>query len=430
MFVYTFTRKRMVRIVLLVLAVLAGVGIGVWAITSSIDSQAQDRLVPIYHVERGDNKISLTFDCAWGNSNTDRLLEILEKENIKATFFVTGEFCDNYPDDVRKLYAAGHEIQNHSDKHPHVLGMNVNALIEDTRECSRKIKMLTGEVPILYRAPYGEYDNNTITAINGMGLHYIQWNVDSIDWQEPSKDEIIQRVVNNAVSGSILLFHNDLENTTQALPEVIKQLKAKGFTFVKASELIYNDNYIVDHTGKQIFQPPADRNVITYSDNSAVNEIMDIIRRNLTLEEIYRLADGVDAGDVVLIERIYSVLNDQQIAVLESLSYEDLQAAYANLVKAAEEFGAGEDIGQQTPGTTTSDQTGDIGIPVEMDKNLGLDLTTAEETDAPVQTTTAATEDTGAVTTAAIGTPENTGTGNITVAEGLIKGAEVTATVK
>ncbi len=181
MVVYTMTKKQVLRIVSIVLLAVITLIIVVFAVLNAVTASAEEVKLPIYCVDRGDNKIALTFDCAWGNSNTDELLEILKEANAKATFFVTGEFCDNYPDDVKKFHQAGHSVQNHSDAHPHVKGMNINALIEDTRECSRKIKMITGEEPVLYRAPYGEYDNNVMTTVEGMGLKVIQWDVERVD---------------------------------------------------------------------------------------------------------------------------------------------------------------------------------------------------------------------------------------------------------
>ena len=165
MIVCATTKKKLLRFAMSALALLAGVGIGVWAILSAMTASAEERKVPVYCVDRGDNKIALTFDCAWGNSNTDELLAILKAADARATFFVTGEFCDKYPEDVKKMYDAGHEIANHSDKHPHVAGININDLIDDTKECSRKIQMITGEAPTLYRGPYGEYDNISISTV-------------------------------------------------------------------------------------------------------------------------------------------------------------------------------------------------------------------------------------------------------------------------
>ena len=155
--------------------------VGITAAVTSVGSHAKQRQLPIYSVERGDKKIALTFDVAWENSNTQELIDILKENNAKATFFITGDWCDRYPDDVKAFFDAGHEIENHSDQHPHVEGIKVNDLINDTKECSRKIKMITGEEPTLYRAPYGEFDDNLITTLDGMGMKVIQWDVEGID---------------------------------------------------------------------------------------------------------------------------------------------------------------------------------------------------------------------------------------------------------
>jgi polysaccharide deacetylase family sporulation protein PdaB len=332
MFVYTITKKRAVRMLLLALAVIAGIVIGIAAILTAISSGANERKLPIYAVDRADNKIALTFNCAWGNSNTDELLAILQAENIKSTFFVTGEFADKYPEDVMKIFKAGHEIQSHSDKHPHVEGANINDFILDTREAERKITAITGVTPTLYRAPYGEYDNNSIFTVNGMGYKYIQWSVDSIDWQEPDAKTIVRRVVNNTQSGSILLFHNDLANTTEALPEVISRLKERGFDFVSVSDLIYWENYTIDNAGKQIFNTAdTDAQTQIHTTGTQANAAFEILLRELTIQEIMSLEYGLCPE---LAQRLSSVLTREQIDAVTSLSEEELQSAWSTLVQA------------------------------------------------------------------------------------------------
>lgn len=372
MLALTTTKKSALRAVIVILAVLVGVGIAIIAFMSAMTASAATKRLPIYSVSRDDGKIALTFDCAWGNSNTDELLAILKTADAKATFFVTGEFCDKYPEDVKKLYDAGHEIANHSDVHPHVQGMNINELIEDTRECSRKIKMITGCEPTLYRAPYGEYDDNAIATIEGMNLYFIQWSVDSIDWKEPSAETIRERILEKAVSGSILLFHNDLENTTAALPEILTELKNKNMTFSTVSDMIYTADFHIDNTGLQISDLPA----IAYTNDYLVNEALEIMRQNLTLEEIYRLTQG---ADVALINRITPLLNAAQIAAIQSMSYEDLKEAIWSLVAVAESEGAGGDasIAESPEDTTTADET-----------TTDPEMTTAPETTTVPETTT------------------------------------------
>jgi len=323
MFVVTLSRKKALRAALVILAVFIGIAVGIAAVLTSINTGAVETMLPIYSVERVDNKISLTFDCAWGNSNTDELLAILEEHGVVATFFVTGEFAEKYPDDVRKFAAAGHEIANHSDAHPHVKGMNINNLIDDTREAERKITMVTGTVPTLYRSPYGEYDVNSIKTVEGLGYKFVQWSVDSIDWQEPDPATIVKRVVNQTVPGSILLFHNDLENTTQALPEVLTKLRQAGFEFVKTSELIYYDDYYIDHAGKQI------RDVRTFlpaDHNPALAEAIEIVRTRLTFDEIASLRNGISP---VIVAKISPHLSAEQLRALTELTVADAEAIMA-----------------------------------------------------------------------------------------------------
>lgn len=352
----TASKKRMMRTVTVVLAVLVGVGIIIAAVMSSFKVAAAEKKLPIYCVSRGDNKIALTFDCAWGNSNTDLLLQLLKDADAKATFFVTGEFCDKYPEDVKKMYDAGHEIGNHSDVHPHVEGININDLIEDTRECSRKIKMITGEEPKLYRAPYGEYDNNVVNTIEGMGLKMIQWSVDSIDWQEPDADNITKRICDGTVSGSILLFHNDLENTAQALPDLLTALKQKGYTFERVSDMVYFDSYHIDNSGMQIYDVTALLPTVKYSDNELLNEAMGVLKENMSLQEIYNLTGGITQD---MADRVNSLLTEEQRQAIEDASFEELREAITNLIADIESeqegSGTGTDSGSETAEPPASD---------------------------------------------------------------------------
>lgn len=361
MFTYTFSRKKLLRTAVIVLAVLVGAGIIIMAVMSSFKVAADERKLPIYGVSRADNKIAVTFDCAWGNSNTDLLLSLLKDADVRATFFVTGEFCDKYPEDVKKMYDAGHEIGNHSNAHPHVEGININTLIEDTRECSRKIKMITGEEPTMYRAPYGEYDNNVIATIEGMGFKAIQWSVDSIDWQEPDPDTIIKRIMENTVSGSIILFHNDLENTAQALPEILMGLRQKGFSFAKVSDLVYYDSYHIDSNGIQIYDATALLPTAKYSDNYLIDEAMEIFRQNLTMQEIYSLTGGATQQ---LLDRTAPLLSEAQRLAIQEASFEELKEAVENLIRVAEEEGAGgDDPNAPTDPNTPANTAGDANTP-------------------------------------------------------------------
>lgn len=298
----TFTKKQIKRAAAVAAFVVLAAAAAITLIATSVGSHAEKRLLPIYSTECAEKKIAITFDVAWENSNTEELISILKDNDARATFFVTGDFCDRYPEDVKRFFDAGHEIENHSDQHPHVLGANVNDLISDTRECSRKIKMITGEEPTLYRAPYGEYDDSLITTLDGMGMKVIQWDVDSVDWKKGSAADIKKKVLKGVKPGSILLFHNDLENTTEALPDILANLKSQGFEFVTVSELVYKDNYTIDANGKQI---PNAEGAVTISDDR-IEEVMaqysDMFKAlGLTDEQIELAREALRTGDLTIL---------------------------------------------------------------------------------------------------------------------------------
>lgn len=352
---YATSKKKLLKAIIVALAVLVGAGIIIMAVMNSCKVVAAEKKLPIYSVSRTDNKIAITFDCAWGNSNTDSILAELKEAGAKATFFVTGEFCDNYPEDVKKMYDAGHEIGNHTDTHPHMEGINVNDLIKDVRECSRKIKMITGEEPKTFRAPYGEYSDKVVSTVEGMGLKMIQWSVDSIDWKEPDADTIIKRIEEGTVSGSILLFHNDLKNTEEALPTMLTGLKQKGFSSVKVSDLVYYDSYHIDNNGMQIYDVTALLPAVKYSDNRLLDEAMEIFRQNLTLQEIYNLTGGATPE---LLSKTAPLLDPEHLKAVEEASFEELKEAVNNLIAVAEREGAGGNPNEETTAATV-----DMGTP-------------------------------------------------------------------
>jgi molybdenum-dependent DNA-binding transcriptional regulator ModE len=166
-------------------------------------------------------------------------------------------------------------------------------------------------------------------TINGMGYKYIQWSVDSIDWQEPSPQTIVRRVTGGTQSGSILLFHNDLANTAEALPEIISTLKSRGFEIVPVSELIFRENYEIDHTGKQVFVGSSEAQIHTVG--TQANAAFEVLLENLSMEEIMSLEHGMSPE---LMRRLNNVLTREQISAVTALSDSELQAAWGMLVQA------------------------------------------------------------------------------------------------
>ncbi len=187
----------------------------------------------------------------WGNEDTQELIDILGRYGVRATFFVVGDWVDKYPESVQALHDAGHEVMNHSNTHAHMNQLSAQEIIADVEACNDKIEAVTGVRPTLIRPPYGEYNDQVISAIRSIGMEPIQWDVDSLDWKEISAQEIAQRVTSRVQSGSIVLFHNAALHTPEALPGILECLLQEGYTFVPVSELILEEPYTIDHTGRQ-----------------------------------------------------------------------------------------------------------------------------------------------------------------------------------
>ena len=221
----------------------------------TVGAAAAKRQLPIYCVQRDQKMISISFDAAWGNEDTQQLIDILGKYNVKATFFVVGQWVDKYPESVKALSDAGHEVMNHSNTHAHMSKLSRDEIIADVNACNDKIEAVTGARPTLIRPPYGEYDDNVVSSIRSMGMEPIQWDVDSLDWKDLCAADITKRVTSKVQPGSIVLFHNAAKHTPEALPTILESLLQQGYTFVPISQLILpgqcDVDYTIDHTGKQ-----------------------------------------------------------------------------------------------------------------------------------------------------------------------------------
>lgn len=216
-----------------------------------VGASATTRQLPIYCVARDQKVAALTFDAAWGNEDTQQLIDILGQYGVKATFFVVGDWVDKYPESVLALHEAGHEVMNHSNTHAHYPELSAEEVIADLNACNDKIEAVTGVRPTLFRCPYGEYDDNVIGTVNGMGLTAVQWDTDSLDWKKLTAGEIYKRVSSKVQPGSIVLFHNAGLHTPEALPSIIEYLLAEGYTIVPISEILLTGDTYIDHTGRQ-----------------------------------------------------------------------------------------------------------------------------------------------------------------------------------
>ena len=251
-----FDWKAMIRkhrAVLSAVGFVLAVALIFWAVNSPaiVGVSAAQRKLPIYSVDREDKVVALSFDAAWGNEDTQTLIDILDERGVHATFFVVGDWVDRYPDSVRAIAEAGNEVMSHSLHHAHFSKLSSEEIKNDLLGNNEKIRAVTGVSPVLFRCPYGEYDDHVIQAVRDVGMTAIQWDVDSLDWKGISAQEIRDRVLKNVRPGSIVLFHNAAEHTPEALPDILDSLLKDGYTIVPVSELLLEGETTIDHTGRQ-----------------------------------------------------------------------------------------------------------------------------------------------------------------------------------
>lgn len=209
------------------------------------------REIPIYSVDREDNRVALTFDCAWNDDDIDSIIKTLKENNVGATFFVTGKWAEDYAESLNKLVRNGFEIGIHSYNHGDYTKMMADEIVADMEKCDKAVMRATGEKTLLARTPSGAYDNNAVRTIENSGRYVIQWSVDGLDYIDTTEDEIYNRVVPKTKKGDIILLHNGTKLTSKVLPKIITELK-RNYELVNISDLIYKDNYTLDHTGKQM----------------------------------------------------------------------------------------------------------------------------------------------------------------------------------
>ncbi len=247
---FVFTKQRLCIIMGAVMVCLLGVGIFGSSYAKVVNVSTSERKIPIYCVEKQEKKVSISFDAAWGNEQTETLLNILDNKKVKATFFLVGMWVDKYPDSVKEIARRGHDIGNHSDTHPHLPQLSDDKIKSELEQCNDKVEKLIGKRPTLFRPPYGDYNNNVVTVTNDIHMYCVQWDIDSLDWKNPTPQQMVERIKNNLKNGSIILMHNGAENTPEALPTIIDTIQAEGYTIVPISELLLKGEYYTDHEGR------------------------------------------------------------------------------------------------------------------------------------------------------------------------------------
>jgi len=192
---------------------------------------------PVYHGDSKQKMVALTCNVDWGEEYLPGMLELFQAKKVKVTFFVTGRFADKSPDLVRKLAAAGHEIGNHGYEHFHPDQFSREENAAEVRKAEKALRGANVKVSRLYAPPYGESGPAVLQGAADCGYKTILWSVDTVDWQKPDPETIVQRVVGKMQGGDIVLMH-PTDSTLKALPTIIDRLQQNGYTLVTVSEML------------------------------------------------------------------------------------------------------------------------------------------------------------------------------------------------
>lgn len=195
---------------------------------------------------RGGKQIALTYDDGPNDPHTLRLLEVLAKHDVKATFFLIGSFVEQRPDIVREVVNAGHVIGNHTFTHPNLIFVNNSDTRSEFERCTRAIEDAVGETPRLFRPPFGGRRPGTLRIARSLGLEPIMWNITGYDWNAPPAEQIVARVSGKIRGGDVVLLHDgshhgmggDRAQTVIATGMLMKRYQAERYEFVTIPKMM------------------------------------------------------------------------------------------------------------------------------------------------------------------------------------------------
>lgn len=193
-----------------------------------------------------DKVIALTFDDGPHADFTPKLLEVLRKHHIPATFFVVGKMVDKHPELVQQEIADGHEVANHTYNHYRLIGLDRKTVEDELTQGSEAIRRAVGQPSRLFRPPGGEYDRAVTDVARRLKLIMVLWTDDPGDYALTSSELVSTRLDSELSNGGIILLHDGIPATLEALPKIIDKWKRKGYRFVTCSEMASDPDAIIE----------------------------------------------------------------------------------------------------------------------------------------------------------------------------------------
>lgn len=234
--------RRIARAFALLALVAAGYGYAAWVPTCGWFGEV---IVTAPAGSDPSPRVALTFDDGPDPEVTPRILDALAAEQVHATFFVVGERAAKNPELVARVAAEGHSLGNHSFDHPPLIALSGERIDQQLDDTAHAIRAAIGRDVKWFRPPFGLRDPRVLSRARERGMQTVLWSCSPRDWQEPSAEEIRSRVLAEVKDGSIVLLHDGdarahcgRPHTAQALPELLRELKSRGFRILSLDELL------------------------------------------------------------------------------------------------------------------------------------------------------------------------------------------------
>lgn len=232
MHVFFISKRRIVWYLIIVLLLLTG-----FVFCSNFTNKTEPMINPIYIGDTQEKAVALMFNVDWGEEVIPELLQVLQEKKVKATFFVSGRFAKKFPEIILKIASEEHEIGNHGYSHPYPNKLTLEQNMDEITSTEKVFQELKIKIAKIFAPPYGEHGKAVLQAADSLDYKTIMWTLDTIDWQDPSPEVILRRILPKVDHGSLILMHPK-NCTLQALPTLIDSLHKEGYLFKKVTEIV------------------------------------------------------------------------------------------------------------------------------------------------------------------------------------------------